>query len=74
MVPEDEAWHTVEFKDYFVIQPNFDWWDREEYVKTRGGKLCCEGFSYNSGSNTEWLTVEELKKMIEKVTAVNHFE
>jgi len=74
MVPEDEAWHTVEFKDYFVIQPNFEWWDREEYVKTRGGKLCCEGFNYNSGNNTEWLTVEELKRMIEKVTAENHFE
>ncbi len=74
MIPEDEAWHTLEFKDYFVIQPNFKWWDQEDYLKHRGGKHCPEVFSYNSGDNTEWLSIEDLRKMIEKVSVENHFE
>ncbi len=60
MVPEDEAPNTVEYEDYYVIQPTFDWWDSEEYVKN-GGKPVPDGFSYSSDKNDCWLTIEELR-------------
>ena len=62
MVPEDEARMTVELEKFFVIQPNFPWWD---YERWKEGKQCPEGFSYSSDRNTEWLTAEQLHKLIE---------
>lgn len=76
MVPADEAWHTLEFEDHFVIQPNHGWWSRarEEELKKRGGKPCEPGFSYSSGTNTEWLSVEELRKLVAEYCAEHGIE
>ncbi len=63
MVPEDEARSTLEFKDYFIIQPNFDFWNDKLPLVTKNGKPCPNGFSYSSNLNTEWLTVEEIRKL-----------
>ena len=65
MITEDDSRRTLEFEDYYVIQPDFHWWSASEYEKN-GGKSVPEGFRYSSDKNTQWLTVEELKKMIEK--------
>jgi UDP-N-acetylglucosamine 4,6-dehydratase len=64
LVPADEAWHTVEFDDHFVIQPTHTWWDRQEDLVARGGRLCAPGFAYTSGSNTRWLAVEEIRELV----------
>lgn len=61
MILEDDARHTVEFEDYYVIQPEFPWWSKS-YAK--GGKSLEEGFAYTSDNNSEWLTVEGLRKLI----------
>ena len=76
MVPADEAWHTLEFEDHFVIQPNHGWWSRarEEELKKRGGKPCEPGFSYSSGANTEWLSVEDLRKLVAEYCAEHGIE
>ncbi len=60
MVPEDDARNTMEFEDYFVIQPAFPWWAPEN---CDGGKPCPPGFRYSSDANTRWLTADELRKM-----------
>ncbi len=65
MIPEDEARHTLEFENHFVIQPNFPWWGSQKQLVKDGGKLCEDGFSYRSDTNTEWLSVEDLKKIVE---------
>ena len=64
MISSDDAANTLEFKDYFVIQPAHPWWDNLDYIKINGGKPVDEGFNYSSGNNTEWLSIEELKKMV----------
>lgn len=74
MVPEDEAWHTVEFDDYFVIMPSFEYWDHEHYAERQGGKLCQNGFCYSSGNNDQWLTVEEIEKLVENYTVEGYLE
>ena len=65
MVPMDEAMHTVEFDDYYVIKSRFRYFDRR--FSEDGCKPVAEDFEYNSGTNTEWLTIEQLQHMIEKL-------
>lgn len=62
MVPRDEARMTLEFDKYFIIQPKF--WFFERRFKNKKGKPLPEDFEYSSGTNKQWLTVEELRKMI----------
>jgi len=64
MVPEDDARHTVEYEDSYAIMPSFHNWDATAYLNSNGGKLCAEGFRYSSDTNTQWLTVEQLRKMV----------
>lgn len=64
MITEDDARHTVEFDDYYTIVPEFTWWGSE----VEKGKQVSDGFVYSSDTNTDWLTVEQLEKMIEDRT------
>lgn len=61
MITEDDSRKTIEFDDYYVIQPEFVWWKSEDIS---GGKLLLDGFKYSSETNTQWLTIEELKELI----------
>lgn len=62
LISEDEARHTVELKDMFVVQPaeaiwfGYSWQDK--------GNPLPEGFTYSSDNNSEWLDVEGIKKFI----------
>lgn len=62
MIMEDDARHTVEFDDYYIIQPEFPWWSKK-YAE--GGKALPDGFAYTSDNNNDWLTIEELRKLAE---------
>ena len=64
MVPEDDATHTVEYEDSYAILPQFHDWDPNAYMNRNGGKLCADGFRYSSDTNSHWLTVEQLRKMV----------
>jgi len=59
--------NIIEFNDYFVILPSTKLWDMEEFRKHSNkyeGKYPREEFSYNSGNNPVFLTVDELRKLI----------
>ncbi len=64
MVPEDETRQTLEFDNYFIIQPNFVWWAKEDYLKQNGGTSCPDGYEYASNNNTRWLSEEEIRGMV----------
>ena len=64
MITVDDARQTVEFDTYYVIQPEFPWWSKE-YVN--GGKSLPDGFEYISHTNDQWLSVEELRKLVENM-------
>lgn len=64
MITEDDSRKTVEFDDYFVIQPEFPWWDLTSDI--RNGKALPDGFKYSSDTNTDWLTNEQLKQLIHR--------
>ncbi|MCM3389091.1 UDP-N-acetylglucosamine 4,6-dehydratase (inverting) [Ureibacillus chungkukjangi] len=61
MIMEDDARHTVEFEDYYVIQPEFPWWSKSF---AEGGKELTDGFAYTSDANSEWLTIDELRELV----------
>lgn len=61
MITEDEARHCKDMGDRFLIEPEFPWWDSEFHL---GGKSVSPEFRYASNTNTEWLTVDELKRLI----------
>lgn len=64
MITNTDSYNTLEFDNYFVMLPVNINWNLNEYIKHFGGRKCQEGFSYSSGTNTEWLTVEELRELI----------
>lgn len=61
MITEDDARRTLEYDDYYVIQPEFPWWNQADHVK---GKVLEDGFQYASHTNSTWLTVEELRELV----------
>ena len=67
MISADDAINTLEFDNYFIIQPAHPWWDNLEFIKINGGKRVADSFTYYSGNNTQWLTIEELRQMIENL-------
>lgn len=65
MISEDDSRHTIEFDDYYVIEPEFKWWTNKNYL-SNGGTPVTEGFVYASNTNDKWLTVEDLKAMVKE--------
>jgi len=69
MITQMDALNTVEFENYYVILPSTKLWDINKFQKESNstvGKMCEYGFSYNSGTNKDFLTVSELKELINK--------
>ena len=64
MITQTDALCSLEFDKYFVILPSIPLWDVDNYLATFNGRYCDDGFSYNSGSNTEWLTVEQIRDLL----------
>lgn len=64
MITTTDALCTVEFEKYFVILPSIQLWDVDQFIASFKGKPCDDGFCYNSGTNREWLTVEQLRTLI----------
>lgn len=60
LLSEDEARHTTEDKDRFVIWPENAMWSSDTQPKSN----VPDGFRYASDSNKEWLTQPELQSML----------
>lgn len=65
MITETDSLNTVELDKYFVILPSTLMnWKEEAFIAHFKGKKVTLGFKYNSGTNTDWLSVEDLRKQI----------
>jgi UDP-N-acetylglucosamine 4,6-dehydratase len=62
-VSSDEARQGKEFDDMFVLQPAHPWWKQENW---KGGKELPDGYRYASDTNTEWLSVAQLRALIDE--------
>jgi UDP-N-acetylglucosamine 4,6-dehydratase (inverting) len=61
LLTEDEARHTKEYDTHFMIEPELKFWEKND---RNGGQELPEGFRYASDTNTVWLSIDDLKKMI----------
>jgi FlaA1/EpsC-like NDP-sugar epimerase len=64
MITSTDALSTVELQKYFVILPSIKLWDVDSYIAAFDGKFCVDGFCYNSGTNSEWLSVRQIRELI----------
>lgn len=68
MITSTDALNTIEFDTYYVILPSTPLWNVEQFTRTSSesaGNPCEFGFSYNSGTNPDFLTVEEIRELID---------
>ena len=65
MCPADLYYDTLEFSDHFVIRPSTPIFgiDYAKNMLGEEGRIVPDSFSYDSGSNPHFLTVEELREM-----------
>ncbi|MDR0603817.1 MAG: UDP-N-acetylglucosamine 4,6-dehydratase (inverting) [Bacteroidales bacterium] len=69
MITESDSYNTVEFDKYYAILPSGVEFDK--YLTHYNAKMVSPGFKYNSGTNSQWETVESLREKIKKYVDIN---
>ncbi|MDX2143323.1 MAG: UDP-N-acetylglucosamine 4,6-dehydratase (inverting) [Rhodospirillaceae bacterium] len=74
MCPSDDSHLTVEFRNHYVIRPSITFWEEKmsDYQRdgtNEAGTPVAEGFEYNSGSNPNFLTVDDIRKVNTEIGA-----
>ncbi|MGB3547651.1 MAG: UDP-N-acetylglucosamine 4,6-dehydratase (inverting) [Saprospiraceae bacterium] len=64
MITSSDSFYTYDMGKYYAILPSVPNWDLEKFREEFGAEQVENGFNYNSGTNKEWVSVEELRKFI----------
>jgi len=64
MITASDSFYTYDLGKYYVIVPSTPKWKLEAFIPSFNARLVEPGFSYNSGDNTEWETVDSLRRLI----------
>ena len=62
MVTREDSLHTYEYEKHYIVYPNYNWWGEKDIIP--GGKLVESEFEYSSGTNTEWLSVKDIQRLL----------
>ena len=74
MITSSDSYNTVDLGKYYVILPQkspYSRFTKEDYKTEFKGLDVPDGFSYNSGNNTEWETIESLRNLVIKHVNIN---
>lgn len=66
MITPSDSFHTFDLGTYYTILPQKPVWKMDDYIAHFNAKKVPEGFSYNSGDNTEWETIESIRAKIKE--------
>lgn len=66
MITVSDSFYTYDLGKYFTILPSVPNFKINDFIASFGAKKVVEGFNYDSGTNTEWETVESLRKLIKE--------
>lgn len=66
MITSSDSFNTYDLGKYYVILPQTHDWSREEFVARFNAIKVLPGFNYNSGTNEEWLSVAEIRTLIQE--------
>ena len=72
MITASDSFNTVDVGTYYAILPSDGTYSIADYCAKTGAKLVEAGFCYDSGSNTRFLTVDELRNLIQEQVDPNH--
>jgi UDP-N-acetylglucosamine 4,6-dehydratase len=64
MITESDSLLTMDIGKYYAILPHGHSWNKADYVKTFKAKPVPLGFRLSSGTNANWLSVEQLRDLI----------
>lgn len=67
MISYDNARQTLEYDDFYVLQPTHRWWNQGDFQTRNGGRPCPDGFEYRSDNNDTWLSTDDLREMVEQM-------
>jgi UDP-N-acetylglucosamine 4,6-dehydratase (inverting) len=66
MITTSDSFNTYDLGKYFTILPSVPNFKINDFINTFGAKKVVDGFNYDSGTNTEWETVDSLRKLIKE--------
>ncbi|MFC4221709.1 UDP-N-acetylglucosamine 4,6-dehydratase (inverting) [Flagellimonas marina] len=64
MITSSDSFYTYDLGRYYVILPTTHSWKLKDFIEAFKATKVPEGFKYNSGENTEWETIENLRSLI----------
>lgn len=62
MITKEDSPYTYEYDKHFIVYPHMAWWNKAQIVS--GGKPVAQQFEYSSGTNSQWLSVENLQSLL----------
>jgi len=66
MISSSDSFYTYDIGKYYAILPTTPIWALSDFIQEHHAQRVEDGFTYNSGENTEWETVESLRKLIKE--------
>jgi UDP-N-acetylglucosamine 4,6-dehydratase (inverting) len=64
MISASDSYSSYDLGTYFVILPQVPSWNLVDFISHHKAIAVDRGFCYNSGNNSEWLTVESIRNLI----------
>lgn len=65
MITKEDARNTIDIGDYYIILPQIDM-EHIQYKYPTATRVP-DDFEYHSGNNDRWLTIDDMKKLIEEI-------
>jgi FlaA1/EpsC-like NDP-sugar epimerase len=66
MITTSDSFNTLDLGTYFAILSGSDRKTKERYLSRPGVRMVSDGFCYNSGTNTDFLSINELRALIKQ--------
>ncbi len=64
LLTKEETRHAREFDEYFIIEPEYPFWGKDNY---QDGKLVPDGFRYTSETNDQWITEDQMREILKNL-------
>lgn len=71
MITSADAPMTLDLGKYYVILPDTYRYDLNDYITKVGGIRVAEGFSYNSGENENFLSIEQIRILLKQKLGIS---
>jgi UDP-N-acetylglucosamine 4,6-dehydratase (inverting) len=66
MITSSDSFYTYDLGKYYTILPTVPNFKIDDFINSFGAKKVAEGFNYDSGTNTEWETIDSLRTLIKE--------